>query len=78
MYCTNFLLQRNLMEEKLKLLNEIKDLWSSNSIEEFDISIELLDYLEVKDLEELKFKILKSLSTLSDEQKEWLQKFIKE
>jgi len=66
------------MEEKLKLLNEIKDLWSSNSIEEFDISIELLDYLEVKDLEELKFKILKSLSTLSDEQKEWLQKFIKE
>jgi len=78
MYCTNFLLQRNLMEEKLKLLNEIKDLWSSNSIEEFDISIELLDYLEVKDLEELKFKILKSLSTLSNEQKEWLQKFRKE
>ena len=65
------------MQDKLKLINEIKNLWKSQNIQEFDIDPKLLEYLELKDLEELKYKILKSQSNLSQEQKEWLQKFKK-
>ncbi len=65
------------MQDKKALLNEIKSLWNSQTVKNFDIAPELLDYLELKDLEELKAKILNSLSSLSDEQKEWLAKFRK-
>ena len=65
------------MEAKTKLLNEIKELWSSENIEKFDIAPELLEYLEQKDLEDLKEKILKSMSELSEEQKDWLSQFRK-
>ena len=65
------------MQDKLKLINEIKNLWKSQNIQEFDIDPKLLEYLELKDLEELKYKILNSQTSLSQEQKEWLQKFKK-
>ena len=63
------------MDDKKDLINEIKELWKSNNLTEFDIAPALLDYLELKDLAELKSKILTSLTTLTDEQKEWLKKF---
>ncbi len=66
------------MDDKKALINEIKELWKSQNLTEFDISPELLEYLELKDLEELKRKILNSLTTLSDEQKEWLKRFKKD
>jgi len=65
------------MQDKLSLINEIKELWKSENIESFDIAPELLEYLELKDLKELKAKILKSKSNLSEEQKEWLFQFRK-
>ena len=65
------------MEDKKSLLNEIKELWKSENIENFDIAPELLEYLELKDLQELKEKILNSMSNLTDEQKEWLFQFRK-
>jgi len=65
------------MEDKKALLNEIKELWKSENIENFDIAPELLEYLELKDLQELKEKILNSMSNLTDEQKEWLFQFRK-
>ncbi len=65
------------MEDKKSLLNEIKELWKSENIENFDIAPELLEYLELKDLQELKERILNSMSNLTDEQKEWLSQFRK-
>jgi len=65
------------MQDKLSLINEIKELWKSKNIENFDIAPELLEYLELKDLEELKAKILNSKSNLSQEQKDWLMQFRK-
>ncbi len=65
------------MEDKKSLLNEIKELWKSENIEKFDIAPELLEYLELKDLQELKERILNSMSELSEEQKEWLSQFRK-
>ena len=65
------------MQDKKALLNEIKELWKSENIKDFDIAPELLEYLELKDLQELKAKILDSLSNLNEEQKEWLFKFRK-
>ena len=65
------------MQDKLLLIDEIKKLWKSNNIKEFEIAPELLEYLELKDLEELKYKILNSQKNLTQEQKEWLQKFKK-
>ena len=65
------------MEDKKCLLNEIKELWKSEKIQNFDIAPELLEYLELKDLQELKEKILNSMSNLNDEQKEWLSRFRK-
>jgi len=65
------------MEDKKSLLNEIKELWKSENIESFDIAPELLEYLELKDLQELKAKILDSLQNLSETQKDWLEKFKK-
>ena len=65
------------MQDKLSLINEIKELWKSENIESFDIAPELLEYLDLKDLKELKAKILKSKSNLSEEQKEWLFQFRK-
>jgi len=65
------------MDDKKALINDIKELWKSANLTEFDIAPELLDYLELKDLEELKSKILNSLTTLTDEQKEWLKRFKK-
>jgi len=69
--------QRNLMQDKKTLINEIKELWKSEKIEDFDISPELLKYLELKDLEELKAKILNSKTNLTQEQKDWLFQFRK-
>ena len=66
------------MDDKKALINEIKELWKSSNLTEFDIAPELLEYLELKDLEELKNKILNSLTTLTDEQKEWLKRFKKD
>ncbi|HHD74936.1 MAG TPA: hypothetical protein ENL00_03850 [Nitratifractor sp.] len=66
------------MEEKEKLLKEIKELWSDKSLPKFAIAPELLEYLELNDLIELKRKILNSQSCLSQEQKEWLAQFRKE
>ena len=66
------------MEDKKMLLDEIKELWRSENIKEFDIAPELLEYLEIEDLQKLKAKILNSLNTLSQEQKEWLAKFRKD
>jgi len=63
------------MEDKKKLLLEIKELWKSQNIEDFDIAPELLEYLEVEELEALKRRVLKSLTNLTSEQKEWLEKF---
>jgi len=63
------------MDEKEKLLEEIKELWSSQSIPSFTIAPELLEYLELKDLQDLKVKILDSMSNLNEEQKEWLFQF---
>ncbi len=65
------------MEDKKTLLNEIKELWSSQSIKDFDIAPELLEYLDIEDLKKLKEKILESMVKLSKEQKEWLFKFRK-
>ena len=65
------------MEDKKSLLNEIKELWKSKNIKEFDIAPELLEYLELKDLQELKARILNSMQNLTQEQKEWLEKFKK-
>ncbi len=65
------------MEDKKRLLNEIKELWSSKNIDSFDIAPELLEYLELEDLEKLKAKILNSLQNLTKEQKEWLSNFRK-
>ena len=65
------------MEDKRLILNEIKELWKSHNIKEFDIAPELLEYLELEDLKKLKAKILNSLKDLSSEQKEWLAKFKK-
>ena len=65
------------MEEKEKLIEEIKELWSNNDVPEFDIAPELLEYLTLRDLKELKAKILQSQKILSEEQKEWLLQFRK-
>jgi len=65
------------MQDKLTLINEIKELWKSKNIENFDIAPELLEYLELRDLIELKAKILKSKSNLNEEQKDWLMQFRK-
>ena len=65
------------MEDKRLILNEIKELWKSNNIEDFDIAPELLEYLELEDLKKLKAKILNSLKDLNSKQKEWLAKFKK-
>ncbi|NPA27903.1 MAG: hypothetical protein GXN91_02485 [Epsilonproteobacteria bacterium] len=66
------------MEDKIKLLEEIKELFDRQNLKEFEISKELLEYLEIEDLRNLKRKILSSLSNLDDEQKEWLKGFIKD
>ncbi len=66
------------MEDKKSLLEDIKKIWSSQNIKDFDITPELLNYLELEDLQKLKAKILNSFSNLSNEQKEWLAKFRKE
>ena len=65
------------MEDKNILLNEIKELWQGENIEGFDIAPELLEYLELKDLQELKKRILNSMSNLNEEQKDWLFQFRK-
>jgi len=65
------------MEDKNSLLNEIKELWKSKNIQNFDIAPELLEYLELKDLQKLKERILNSMKDLSEEQKEWLFQFRK-
>ena len=65
------------MEEKEKLIEEIKELWGEKDIPQFDIAPELLEYLTLSDLQELKAKILQSQKLLSEEQKEWLFQFRK-
>ena len=65
------------MQDKKALLNEIKELWKSKNIKDFDIAPELLEYLELKDLQELKAKILDSMANLNEDQKEWLFQFRK-
>ena len=63
------------MDDKKTILMEIKELWKDPNLTEFDISEEILEYLTLDDLIELKAKILNSLSNSSEEQKEWLSKF---
>jgi len=65
------------MEDKKRLLNEIKELWNSKNIKSFDIAPEVLEYLEIDDLIKLKTKILDSMQNLTKEQKDWLEKFKK-
>jgi len=65
------------MDEKVKLIEEIKDLWGEKDTPRFEIAPELLEYLTLKDLQELKAKILQSQKVLSEEQKEWLFQFRK-
>ena len=65
------------MEEKIKLIEEIKELWNTENIPKFEIAPELLEYLTLDDLQELKAKILHSQKILSEEQKEWLFQFRK-
>jgi len=65
------------MDEKVKLIEEIKELWGEKDIPQFDIAPELLEYLTLSDLQELKAKILQSQKLLSEEQKEWLFQFRK-
>ena len=67
-----------MQDKKRALVKEIKELWQNSLTSEFDIAPELLEYLELKDLEDLKRKILNSLINLTKEQKEWLQLFKKE
>ncbi len=67
------------MLDKEDLLDDIKKLWNNSKIiEDFDISPQILEYLEIEDLEKLKYKILNSMKELNDEQKEWLSKFKKD
>ncbi len=66
-----------MQDEKLKIIKEIKELWNNQDIKEFEISLKLLDYLSIKDLENLKIKILDSYKKLNNEEKEWLKKFKK-
>jgi len=66
------------MQDKIAIINEIKELYQKNSIKSIEIAPELLEYLELKDLQNLKAKVLDSLSNLSDEQKEWLMQFKKD
>ena len=63
------------MEEKIKLIEEIKELWKQKDISEFNIAPELLEYLTLNDLKELKAKILNSKKNLTEEQKDWLSQF---
>ncbi len=65
------------MDEKSRVLLEIKELWNNKTLPSFDIAPELLEYLELKDLNDLKAKILDSMSNLSEEQKDWLFQFRK-
>ena len=65
------------MDEKVKLIEEIKELWNTKDIPQFDIAPELLEYLTLRDLQKLKAKILQSQKVLSEEQKEWLLQFRK-
>jgi len=63
------------MDDKKTIIQEIKELWKDPNVTEFDISEDILEYLTLNDLQELKSKILKSLNNLTDEQKEWISKF---
>jgi len=65
------------MNDKKELLSEIKELWSSQNIDKFDIPENLLEYLDISDLEKLKERILKSMKSLTQEQIEWLSNFRK-
>ena len=65
------------MDEKSRILLEIKELWNTETLPTFDIAPELLEYLELKDLNDLKAKILDSMNNLSEEQKDWLFQFRK-
>jgi len=65
------------MEEKENLIKEIKKLWKQKYIPDFAIAPELLEYLTLQDLQDLKAKILHSKKNLTDDQKEWLTQFRK-
>jgi hypothetical protein len=66
------------MQDKLAIIDEIKEIYSNHNIEKLEIDEKLLEYLELKDLQNLKAKVLQSLSTLTNEQKEWLKQFKKD
>jgi len=66
------------MQDKLAIIDEIKEIYSNHNIEKLEIDEKLLEYLELKDLQNLKAKVLQSLSTLTSEQKEWLKQFKKD
>jgi hypothetical protein len=66
------------MQDKLALIDEIKEIYLSHNIEKLEIDERLLEYLELKDLQNLKAKVLQSLSMLTNEQKEWLKQFKKD
>ncbi|NPA51015.1 MAG: hypothetical protein GXO02_05245 [Epsilonproteobacteria bacterium] len=57
---------------KRELLEEIKRLYKEYDKRDFEIDEALLDYLDIKDLQKLKEKILFHKENLDDSQKEWL------
>jgi hypothetical protein len=66
------------MQDKLALIDEIKEIYSRNNIPKLEIDENLLEYLELKDLQNLKAKVLQSLTKLSTQEKEWLMQFKKD
>jgi len=65
------------MQDKIAIINEIKELYKKNSIKSIEIAPEVLEYLELKDLKNLKAKVLESLTTLTQEDRKWLKQFKK-
>ncbi|MCB4742891.1 MAG: hypothetical protein LGB70_08735 [Sulfurovum sp.] len=64
------------LQSKEELLEEIDKLIAYGK-EEPTISPNLLSYLSMKDLENIKSKLLERVNMLSDEDKVWLEQFKK-
>ncbi len=62
--------------DKQKLLTEIEELISYGR-KDPTINPELLKYLEIADLKNIKAKLLQKNNTLSQEDKDWLEQFKK-
>jgi len=64
-------------ETKETLLSEIEALLSYNPTETTTINPNYLEYLEIEDLKSIKKNLLKRFGKLKEEDKIWLEKFIK-